>query len=49
MQVISYFVSLADTVRGLGVIPDLGVLSASHDGLVFHPLFCLIYGIFYLF
>lgn len=32
-----YFVNFADTVRGLAVMPDLGVLSASHDGLAFHP------------
>lgn len=29
------FDNLADTVRGLGVMPGLGILSSSHDGLVF--------------
>ncbi|RVW48430.1 Ubiquitin homeostasis protein lub1 [Vitis vinifera] len=34
MRVIMYFVNFADTVRGLAVMPDLGVLSASHDGSI---------------
>ena len=36
------FEGCADTVRGLAVMPGLGVLSASHDGLVtFSPSFII--------
>lgn len=47
MSYIYLFYSLlgiADTVRGLAIMPDLGILSASHDGYVFWLLSTSILG-----
>lgn len=43
MHVIMHFANFADTVRGLAVVPDVGVLSASHDGFVSNPQYFIIY------
>lgn len=32
VDLISFTENIVDTVRGLAVMPDIGILSASHDG-----------------